>query len=194
VLEHRGSNRVFITAHRLTDPALRVLATIGSVEITMPALDARREDIPALVAQRLAATAEGPRRVSPRLMRLFAEATFARNVTELREIVGRAAVRCAGNELTSDDLAEEDRRALMRIALSPLQTAEAEQIREALRRASGNRVRAAAILKIGRSTLYRRLDAYARLGFDLEDEMPGATPSTARGGYVPAARVERVAA
>ena len=121
------------------------------------------------------------------------EATFARNVRQLREIVRHAAARCRGNELTTDDLADEDRRALMRIALSSLQTAEAEQIREALRRANGNRVRAAAILKIGRSTLYRRLDAYARLGFDLEAEMR-ALPSMPRAGYLPTGSVERAAA
>jgi transcriptional regulator of acetoin/glycerol metabolism len=194
VFEGRPSNRVFITACRLPDFALRVLATIGSVEIIMPALDARREDIPSLVAHCLAATADGPRRVSPRLMRLFTEATLTRNVAQLREIVQRATVRCAGNELTSDDLADEDRRALMRMALSPLQTAEAEQIREALRRAEGSRVRAAAILKIGRSTLYRRLDAYARLGFDLEEEMPGVAPGAARAGYVTTGSFERAVA
>jgi transcriptional regulator of acetoin/glycerol metabolism len=173
LLVGRGAHPIFITARRLSEPAGSVLGRIDSLEIVMPGIDARREDVPVLVAQTLGAIAGGPRRVSARLMRLFTEATFLRNVTELREIVVRAAARCRGPELTTDDLAEEDRRALMRIALSPLQTAEAEQIREALRRAGGNRVRAAGILKIGRSTLYRRLDAYARLGFDLEAEAPG---------------------
>jgi sigma-54 dependent transcriptional regulator, acetoin dehydrogenase operon transcriptional activator AcoR len=178
LLDGRAPDRVLFTARRLPDQAVAALARLGSLEIVMPGLDARREDIPALVVQCLASTPTGPCRVSQRLMRLFTEATFVRNVTELRDIVGRAAVRCTRAELTTDDLADEDRRSLMRIALSPLQTAEAEQIREALRRADGNRVRAAAMLKIGRSTLYRRLDAYARLGFDLEAEVPGSSPAS----------------
>lgn len=187
LLEDRACDRVFMTARRLSEAASAALTAIGSLEIAMPGLDARREDVPALVAQCLAATGRGPCRVSPRLLRLLAEATLVRNVSELREIVMRAAVRCDGQELTSDDLPDEDRRALMRVALSPLQAAEAEQIREALRRAEGNRVRAAAILKIGRSTLYRRLDAYARLGFDLEAEVPGTVPAGGRATASPVA-------
>lgn len=188
LLTGREAGDVFITARRLSEAAVSLLSRMDSLEIAMPAIDARREDIPLLVQQTLATTSGTPRRVSSRLMRLFTEATFVRNVTELHEIVVRAAARCCGPEITTDDLAEEDRRALMRVALSPLQTAEAEQIREALSRADGNRVRAAATLRIGRSTLYRRLDAYARLGFDLEAEVPGVVRAER------AARIEAVGA
>jgi transcriptional regulator of acetoin/glycerol metabolism len=180
LLVDRDRHPLFITARRLPEAAWPLLGRIDSLEIVMPGIDARREDIPPLVAQMLEGITGGPRRVSPRLMRLFTEATLLRNVSELRDMVLRAAARCRGPELTTDDLAAEDRRALMRIALSPLQTAEAEQIREALSRAGGNRVRAAAILRIGRSTLYRRLDAYARLGFDLQADAPKVMKSENR--------------
>ncbi|MFJ5187551.1 helix-turn-helix domain-containing protein [Pseudomonas fulva] len=41
-----------------------------------------------------------------------------------------------------------------------------EQIREALVEAGGSRLRAAEILRIGRSTRYRKIDSYTSRGFD----------------------------
>lgn len=159
--------RLVLTARRLPDAAMDFVHTIGSMEIEMPALRARRDDVRSLVSAFLDEAGQGPRCVSSRLLKRLTDTDLPGNVAQLRDIVASAARRCSGAELTPDDLTETDQQTLMRATLSPLQAAEATQIRAALREAKGNRVRAAEILRIGRSTLYRRLDMYSRLGFDL---------------------------
>lgn len=165
--ERRPSARFILTGRSFDNAALAFVRTIRSLEIEMPPLRARRDDLSALVAKFLGAGPDGPQRVSARLLKALTEAELAGNVAQLREIVTTAATRCSALELTTEDLTAEHRSALMGTTLSPLQIAEAMQIREALREAGGNRVRAAEILRIGRSTLYRRLDMYTRLGFEL---------------------------
>jgi transcriptional regulator of acetoin/glycerol metabolism len=163
----RPDARFVLTGRSLPSAALEFVRAIGSLEIEMPALRARRDDVPSLVSTFVGTVAEGSGRVSSRLLKALMEAELPGNVAQLREIVTTAATRCSTSELTTEDLTAEHREALMRNSLSPLQIAEAMQIREALREAEGNRVRAAEILRIGRSTLYRRLDMYTRLGFEL---------------------------
>lgn len=162
----RGAGRMILTARRLSAEGLELAQALGSMEIELPALEARRDDVPALVATFLA-DAPGPSRVSPRLLETLAEADLPGNVAQLRDIVTTAAQRCTTTELITDDLTAEHRQAIAPTRLSPLQTAEAAQIREALRQANGNRVRAAQILRIGRSTLYRRMETYTRLGLQM---------------------------
>ncbi|MBS1843128.1 MAG: hypothetical protein JST53_01815 [Actinobacteria bacterium] len=162
----RRPARLVITAGRLPESAAALLLTAGSMQIEMPSLRARRDDIPALVSTFLAAV-DGPGQISSRLLKTLTETDLPGNVAQLREIVTGAAPRCSTAEITPDDLTAEHRQALMRTTLPPLQAAEVTEIQQALREAGGNRMRAAEILRIGRSTLYRRLEKYSRLGYDL---------------------------
>jgi transcriptional regulator with PAS, ATPase and Fis domain len=52
--------------------------------------------------------------------------------------------------------------------LTRLEEAELQQIRSVLAEAGGNRVRAATLLGLGRSTLYRKIEMYEGRGFDLD--------------------------
>jgi sigma-54 dependent transcriptional regulator, acetoin dehydrogenase operon transcriptional activator AcoR len=158
--------RLVLTARRLPEPALAALPPSGSMQIEMPSLRARRDDVPALIAAFLAA-GDGAQRIGTRLLKTLTETDLPGNVAQLREIVTSAATRCATEEITPDDLTADHRRAVMRTGLPPLQAAEVLQIQDALREAEGNRMRAAEILRIGRSTLYRRLEKYSRLGYEL---------------------------
>lgn len=167
LLESHPSPRLVITARRLDRSAAAALRAFGCMQIEMPALRARSDDVPALASAFLGEVPNGPRRISPRLLKTLTATDLPGNVAELREIVISAASRCAGKEITIEDLTAEHRQAVVRTALPPLQAAEVMQIQEALREAEGNRVKAAEILRIGRSTLYRRLEKYTRLGCDL---------------------------
>lgn len=79
-----------------------------------------------------------------------------------------AATRAGAGELRSEHLADEHRRILARAPLSRLEEAELAQIRDAVAEAGGNRARAAQMLQIGRSTLYRKAEAYARRGYAID--------------------------
>ncbi|MGW4733919.1 sigma-54-dependent Fis family transcriptional regulator [Streptomyces shenzhenensis] len=165
VLEQPG---VVLTMHKVSDELLPLIGALRGVEVGMPALRMRREDIPSLVTHFLARSEGRATRVSPRLLDALVAADWPGNVRQLQDAVATAASRAATSELRVDDLAEAHRRRLARSRLTRLEEAELQQIREALIEAGGNRLRAAAILGIGRSTLYRKIDMYTGRGFELE--------------------------
>ncbi|MEV7393012.1 helix-turn-helix domain-containing protein [Streptomyces sp. NPDC091215] len=160
--------RIVLTMREVNDALLPLIGALRGVEVSMPALRMRREDIPALVTHFLAGSEGIAARVSPRLLDALVAADWPGNVRQLRDAVETAASRSVASELRVDDLAEVHRRRLSRSRLTRLEEAELHQIREALIEAGGNRLRAAAILGIGRSTLYRKIDAYTGRGFELE--------------------------
>jgi len=159
--------RLVLTARDLNDGMLPLISAVQGVEIQMPPLRTRREDIPLLVAHFLGQL-DRPRRAAPRLVEMLAAAEWPGNVAQLREVVEAAALQSAASEVRVEDLPQVHRQALSRSRLSRLQKAELQQIQEALIEAGGNRLRAASILRIGRSTLYRRIDFYTSRGFDLQ--------------------------
>ena len=106
--------------------------------------------------------------------------TWPGNVRELQNVVQRAVILAGGRQIELPDLPShvvigEAPRAPKRAAASrpdaaPVHAAlaeiddDAERIRRALELAGGNRERAASLLGIGRTTLWRRIKA---LGIDL---------------------------
>jgi len=164
--------KVVLTALKLTDETMRVVSDLQFVDVAMPPLRLRREDIPLLVSHFLAGLRPGPMRASSRLLQVLVEADWQGNVRQLKHVVENAASRVTGDEVGLCDLTDAQRRGLARCRLSRLEEVELQQIREALAEARGNRVQAAALLQIGRSTLYRRIEMYERRGFDVG--MPGA--------------------
>ncbi|GAB2873272.1 sigma-54-dependent Fis family transcriptional regulator [Streptomyces mayteni] len=160
--------RVLLTTRGLDDELLPLVGALRGVEVAMPSLRMRREDIPPLVSHFLAQHEGTAKRMSPRLLDALVAADWPENVRQLRAVVETTAARSTASELRVDDLAETHRRGLARSRLTRLEEAELYQIREALVEAGGNRLRAAAILGIGRSTLYRKIDMYTGRGFELE--------------------------
>lgn len=159
---------VFLTLSRLTDDAMLLASALRGVEVTMPPLRNRREDIPQLVAHVLASSPRGVERVSAKLLRALAEADWPRNVEQLREFVETAVDRCNAPVLDMEHMSDAHRRTIARKPLTRLEEAELQQIRDALADAGGNRVKTAELLQIGRSTLYRKIEMYTRRGFSLE--------------------------
>jgi transcriptional regulator of acetoin/glycerol metabolism len=163
-----SSGRLIATAHQLTQGLLDVLDGSVPAEIKLPPLRSRRDDIPALVTQFLASEA-GARSLAPsgKLLQALAHADWPGNVAALRTAVVSAAKNATSNVVDVSDLGELQQQAIARGRLSRLEAAELEQLRHALAEARGNRVRAAELLEIGRSTLYRKIDSYTRRGYDL---------------------------
>ncbi|MFI6367742.1 sigma-54-dependent Fis family transcriptional regulator [Nocardia sp. NPDC050630] len=143
---------------------------IGTVpiELRLPPLRSRRDDIPLLVAYFLRSSDAGARQVcSGRLLTALANAEWPGNVAQLREVVTTAALRNTTGTVCVSDLNEAHQASLARGRLSRLEAAEVEQIRQALAEAGGNRAKAADLLEIGRSTLYRKMENYSRRGYEL---------------------------
>jgi transcriptional regulator of acetoin/glycerol metabolism len=159
---------VIVTMSALRDELLPLTTALGGVEIEMPPLRNRRDDIPSLVRHFLSVADHGVNTVSTQLLRGLTEADWAANVGQLKAFVDNAAARCNFPELGVQHLSDAQQRALARSPLSRLEEAELQQIREALAEAHGNRVKAAELLQIGRSTLYRKIETYTRRGYVLE--------------------------
>jgi len=148
-----------------------LLYRLNTVQIHLPPLRARREDIPPLAALFLREQATRYRKhaveLTPGAMRALLEHGWPGNVRELRHAVERAVLMARGSAVTEDDLRLEQSQTG---AASPaagdlpddltLEGAERLLIQRALARYSGNVSRAAEALGVSRSALYRRLQYY----------------------------------
>jgi DNA-binding NtrC family response regulator len=140
---------------------------LAAVEIHVPPLRDRRDDIPYLAAlflERLREECghhlEG---FDPDAVALLGSYPWPGNVRELRNAVERATVFAAGPLLRPGDFHFLDASARPAAApeeLPTLRDLEQRHIRRVLDAAGGNKSRAARILGIERSTLYEKLKAY----------------------------------
>ncbi|BCW52363.1 transcriptional regulator of acetoin/glycerol metabolism [Arthrobacter sp. 1088] len=159
--------QLILTAGAVGDDLLPVLSALRGIEVAMPPLRDRREDIVGLASHLLRRAVGREVRMSPKLRDALVAADWPGNVRQLRDLVESAASRSLSGELHLSDLNAVQLRGLGTMPLTRLEEAELQQIRAALAEASGNRVRAASLLGIGRSTLYRKIESYEAKGFDL---------------------------
>jgi transcriptional regulator of acetoin/glycerol metabolism len=138
-------------------------AVVGDFEqvVTLPPLRFRTDDLPRLVARILSDLAPDRRvRLHPEATRLVGRYAWPRNVAQLREALQAALVKRPVGEIQPDDLPGWCRTAGTR-TLTPIETAERDAIVTVLQQCGGNRLHAAASLGIARSSLYRKIKAYA---------------------------------
>ena len=148
---------------------------INTVQIVLPPLRERPEDVP-LLAEHFRGRLEAsgvrvPKRIAAPAMRALLEYPWPGNVRELGHVIERAALVCDGEEIGLDDLAPEIRGAgggggaRLPGELSPYKEAKASFEREyfarLLEQAGGSVQRAAALAGLHRTTLYEKLE---RLG------------------------------
>ncbi|WP_347109614.1 helix-turn-helix domain-containing protein [Paenarthrobacter sp. S56] len=159
--------QLILTSRAVSEGLLPVFSALRGIEVSMPPLRDRREDIVGLASHLLRKALGRDIRMSPKLRDALVAADWPGNVRQLRDLVESAASRSLSGELHLSDLNAVQLRGLGTTPLTRLEEAELQQIRAALAEASGNRVRAAALLGIGRSTLYRKVESYEAKGFDL---------------------------
>jgi DNA-binding NtrC family response regulator len=156
------------THHNLVDDVARgtfrsdLLYRIRVARIHVPALRARREDIPLLVAsflsQHRAATGKQVIEISSEAMRMLLEHGWPGNVRELRSAIEFAVIGCRGAVIEAGDLPDEIRNPSFPEPPRPSSPEEEHRrILAAIERAGGNRAHAARLLGISRATFYRRL-------------------------------------
>ena len=140
------------------------------VEIPLPALRERPEDLPLLIEHFIAHSkrASRVRRLSEEALRILLNHPWPGNVRELENTIERALVLCRGEEITAEDLPPH--MTLNNARITSLQEAllrrrsladvEREYILLALELTEGSKKAAAELLDIDRKTLYSRLDKY----------------------------------
>jgi DNA-binding NtrC family response regulator len=153
-------------------------------DIALPPLRERRSDIPllaevALVRLRTERPSSSRLSCSPFAMRMLRAYTWPGNVRELFAVIESAAVRAGGERIEAQHLPREVREAIytspqaLREARyrAPETEDERAAILSALQQAGGVRARAAEILGMGRTTLWRKMRAYG-----LDSEAGAARP------------------
>lgn len=143
---------------------------LNVVNIVLPNLNERKEDIPLLAYHILEKCrrhmGKGIKAISREAMALLENYTFPGNVRELENILERAAAMSQGQVIqVSDlppDLAEMELYTYRRHEAKPLSLEELEQdyIRHILYLTGGVRTRAAEILGIDRASLWRKMKKY----------------------------------
>jgi DNA-binding NtrC family response regulator len=143
-----------------------LLYRVNTVEIHLPPVRERREDIPRLAAhfaRRLCTThGQKPRDFSPEAMQALLEHPWPGNVRELEHVIERALLLAPGPVVEAEDLALRGAagKADGRFEQMTLDEVERHLIQRALARSGGQVSDAARALGLSRSALYRRLQHY----------------------------------
>ncbi|MFO0757240.1 MAG: sigma 54-interacting transcriptional regulator [Byssovorax sp.] len=147
--------------------------------IEMPALRDRRGDVPLLVEHMLGRLQQGRaqrvRWIRPEALDALERYPWPGNVRELLNVLQRALLTCEGDEIALTDLpfqirglaapapsrmrVEPDAGATIVDEVTPLEALERQAIEHALAASAGRVGKAAALLGVARSTLYRRIAA-----------------------------------
>ncbi len=141
---------------------------LAGIEIRVPALKERSEDIPVLVRHFLKQFGEAYGKrfqgLSRRAQIVLSQHEWPGNVRELENVISSAAIIANDDFIDVDDLPERLQKPLRRSSpsgvdggLLPLDEVRRLHIQRVLETCKGNRVRAARLLGIGRTSLYRFL-------------------------------------
>ena len=142
---------------------------LNVIEISIPPLRERREDIPLLArhfVERLShELGKDVDEISEDALKILMDYNWPGNVRELENAVERALVTCRGQELTEDDFSFLARNGLASRPWSipagmTLQEMEKQLIAVTIERTGGNIKESAAILGIDRSTMYEKIKRY----------------------------------
>ena len=142
-----------------------LLFRLNTIEIHLPALRERREDIPVLADHFLSIHAQRYRKrivgFDHAAMQSLLENPWQGNVRELNHVIERAVLMAQDNQIRTSDLALRTGREISpRLEDMSIEEVEAFLIKKALARYGGNVSHAASALGLSRSALYRRLQRY----------------------------------
>ncbi|MBV9183820.1 MAG: sigma-54-dependent Fis family transcriptional regulator, partial [Acidobacteria bacterium] len=142
-----------------------LLFRLNTVEIRLPPLRERREDIPALAMHFLAHYTSRYRRqvkgFEAAALQILSTYAWPGNVRELEHTMERAVLMCRSEQIQPADLGlGAQRLATQNLEELSLEAVESILIRKALQRFQGNVSQAAEALGLSRGALYRRMEKY----------------------------------
>jgi DNA-binding NtrC family response regulator len=142
-----------------------LLFRLNTVELHLPALRERKEDIPVLAMHFLSQYAARYRRklhgIDPAALQNLIQYSWPGNVRELKHTIERAVLMCGSEQLQPADLGlGVQRPASQNLEELSLEAVETILIRKALQRFQGNVSHAASALGLSRGALYRRMEKY----------------------------------
>jgi DNA-binding NtrC family response regulator len=174
--ENRVDVRVIAATNKKLDEAIRrqsfredLYYRLNVISITMPPLREIREDIPLLV-NHFIAKHQGDRpgaspEVSPEAMAKIVGYHWPGNVRQLENVVRRAFALGFDGVLDTDDLPKEITRQTGEPIPTDtdlnLKTVERKTIQQALQKAGGSKAKAAKLLGVNVTTVYRKMARYA---------------------------------
>jgi len=142
-----------------------LLFRLNTVEIHVPPLRDRRDDIPALAIHFLRRYASRYRReiggLEDSALQVLLQYAWPGNVRELEHTLERAVLMCRGQEIQPADLGLNVLRPqAQNLDDLSLESVEALLVRKALQRFQGNVSQASEALGLSRGALYRRMEKY----------------------------------
>jgi DNA-binding NtrC family response regulator len=143
-----------------------LLFRLNTIEIHLPPLRERKDDIPQLALHFLRQSAQRYRKhlnsFEPVAMQLLLDHPWPGNVRELDHSVERAVLLSEGDQVRASDLGlRATRETALRLDDMELEEVEKALIQKALARYGGNVSHASKALGLSRSALYRRLQKYS---------------------------------
>lgn len=142
-----------------------LLHSLGEV-VSVPGLDGRLDDLPDLARALLGRMlpSEAPA-IAPEALQALARAEWPGQVRQLDQVLRHAVGQRSQGRIALADLPASVRAAAHRRRLTPREQRDCQAIAAALADADGNKARAAELLGVSRSTLYRKMAAF---GLDLD--------------------------
>jgi DNA-binding NtrC family response regulator len=164
-----------------------LLYRLNVIEIDLPPLRQRKEDIPLLAQHLIAQLAERHSRPARFLSAQAVETLQAHkwpgNVRELRNVIERAVIICSGETIERHHLAPyplEQRKqvrsedTVMLPVGTPIEEVERRMILRTLQKTDNNKTRAAELLQISLKTLHNKLRLYREQGHIPPNERQGS--------------------
>lgn len=135
------------------------------VEISLPPLRERKEDIPDLVGYLLEKInrdlRKNVKKVPPEVMKLLKKLSWNGNVRELENALTRAVILAKGDVILAENLpVDTGKKRIFPDELISLREVEKRYIQYVLNASKGNKTRASQILKITRPTLDKKIKEY----------------------------------
>ena len=167
----RTEARVMAATHRdleqrVADGSFRedLYYRLRVVEIVLPPLRERRDDIPALARHFVRKASEDQHRTEPAISDAAMDTLHAHdwpgNVRELENCLSRAVVLASGSVIRPEHLGLHERDEHAVEGFPTLESMESDHLHRALAAAGGNRTRAAEILGVSKPRLYRMIEKH----------------------------------
>lgn len=135
------------------------------VEITLPSLHERKEDVPDLVAYLLEKInrqlRKNVKKLPPGVMKVLKELHWRGNVRELENALTRAVILAKGDVILEENLpVDTGEKRVFPLELVSLKEVEKKYIQHVLNKTQGNKTKASQILQITRPTLDKKIKEY----------------------------------